>query len=53
VMMELGRLPKGGETVDLDAFRFQVVRADNRRIHLLEMSLRTEEVASPSDQPQG
>ena len=53
VMMELGRLPKGGETVDLDAFRFQVVRADNRRIHLLEMTLRTEEAASPSDQPQG
>ena len=53
VMMELGRLPKGGETVDLDAFRFQVVRADNRRIHLLEMTLRSEEAASPSDQPQG
>ena len=39
VMMELGRLPKGGETVDLGRFRFQVLRADNRRIHLLEMTL--------------
>ena len=39
VMMELGRLPKGGETVDLDRFHFRVLRADNRRIHLLEMTL--------------
>ena len=39
VMMDLGRLPKGGETIDLDRFHFQVLRADNRRIHLLEMTL--------------
>jgi magnesium and cobalt transporter len=38
VMMELGRLPKGGETVNLGRFHFQVLRADNRRIHLLEMT---------------
>ncbi len=53
VMMELGRLPKGGETVDLDRFHFQVLRADNRRIHLLEMTLRQEEATSPTDQPEG
>ncbi|HRZ52816.1 MAG TPA: transporter associated domain-containing protein [Candidatus Contendobacter sp.] len=52
VMMELGRLPKGGETVDLDAFRFQVVRADNRRIHLLEMTLRSEEAAPSTTEPE-
>ncbi|HRF42687.1 MAG TPA: transporter associated domain-containing protein [Candidatus Competibacteraceae bacterium] len=40
VMTELGRLPKGGESIDLDRFHFQVLRADNRRIHLLEMTLR-------------
>ena len=39
VMMELGRLPKGGEGIDLGRFHFQVLRADNRRIHLLEMTL--------------
>ena len=39
VMMELGRLPKGGEAVNLERFHFQVLRADNRRIHLLEMTL--------------
>jgi magnesium and cobalt transporter len=48
VMMELGRLPKGGETVDLDRFHFQVLRADNRRIHLLEMILRSGQEAGPS-----
>ncbi|MBZ4194437.1 MAG: CBS domain-containing protein [Candidatus Contendobacter sp.] len=40
VMMELGRLPEGGETIDLDRFRFQVLRADSRRIYLLEMTNR-------------
>lgn len=49
VMMELGRLPKGGETVDLDRFHFRVLRADNRRIHLLETSLHDgQEAASPA-----
>lgn len=49
VMMELGRLPKGGETVDLDRFHFRVLRADNRRIHLLETSLHdSQEAASPA-----
>jgi magnesium and cobalt transporter len=53
VMMELGRLPKGGESVDLGHFHFQVLRADNRRIHLLEMTLRDGQEAAPSaDQPE-
>ena len=39
VMMELGRLPKRGEVVDIGRFRFRVLRADNRRIHLLELIL--------------
>ena len=47
VMMELGRLPKGGESVDLDRFRFRVLRADNRRIHLLEMTLGEDQGAAP------
>jgi len=48
VMMDLGRLPKGGEIADLGRFHFQVLRADNRRIHLLEMTLRNGEAATPS-----
>jgi len=47
VMMELGRLPKGGETVDLDRFHFRVLRADNRRIHLLETSLHDGQETAP------
>ncbi|MCB1768644.1 MAG: CBS domain-containing protein [Candidatus Competibacteraceae bacterium] len=47
VMTELGRLPKGGESVDLDRFRFQVLRADNRRVHLLEMTLRDNQEPPP------
>lgn len=43
VMMELGRMPKGGETVNLGRFHFQVLRADNRRIHLLEMTIQDED----------
>lgn len=39
VMMELGHLPKRGEEVTLERFRFKVLRADNRRIHLLSLQL--------------
>ncbi|MCP5419173.1 MAG: CBS domain-containing protein [Gammaproteobacteria bacterium] len=42
VMMELGRLPKRGEVAQLGPYRFQVLRADNRRLHLLELTLRHE-----------
>lgn len=54
VMMELGRLPKGGERVALGRFHFQVLRADNRRIHLLEMTLRDDQDAAepPVSEPE-
>lgn len=42
VMMELGHLPKRNETLIIDEMRFRILRADNRRIHLLELSLPTE-----------
>ncbi len=35
----LGHMPKRGERVEIDRFRFKVLRADSRRIHLLEMRL--------------
>lgn len=38
VMHELGRLPRRGETVECRGFRFQVLRADRRRIHSLEVT---------------
>jgi len=33
-----GHLPKRGETVTMKGYRFRVVRADSRRIHLLEVN---------------
>jgi magnesium and cobalt transporter len=35
VIAELGRLPKRGETVLIDGMRFQVLRADSRRVYTL------------------
>ena len=35
VIAQLGRLPKRGETVIIDAVRFQVLRADTRRVYTL------------------
>ena len=42
IMSRLGHLPKRGENVQIDQFRFKVTRADHRRIHLLQMSLRAD-----------
>ena len=38
VVNAFGRLPKRDESVELGGFRFTVLRADNRRLHLLEVS---------------
>ena len=38
VMHGFGHMPKRGETVVLDRFQFKVLRADNRRIHLLQLT---------------
>ena len=35
VIHHLGRLPKRGETVQIDGLRIQVLRADSRRVHTL------------------
>jgi hemolysin (HlyC) family protein len=35
----LGHMPKRGERVEIDRFRFKVLRSDSRRIHLLEVRL--------------
>ncbi len=36
IMHELGRLPRKGEVLEVSGFRFNVLRADRRRIHALE-----------------
>ncbi len=35
VMNRFGRLPKRGETIEIDGFRFQILRADSRRLYSL------------------
>jgi magnesium and cobalt transporter len=39
VTKAIGHMPKRGERVDIGRFRFRVMRADSRRIHLLEVRL--------------
>lgn len=43
IINRFGHLPKRGESLKLDRFAVKVLRADNRRVHLLEL---TEEVDS-------
>jgi magnesium and cobalt transporter len=38
VMREFGHLPKRGESIHLEGYRFKILRADNRRIYLLQVS---------------
>ena len=35
VISRFGRVPKRGESIAIDGFRFQVMRADSRRVHTL------------------
>ena len=35
VIAHLGRLPKRGESIALEGLRFQVLRADSRRVYTL------------------
>ncbi len=39
VMMETGHLPKRGEVIEISNLRFRVLRADKRRLYLLELTL--------------
>ncbi len=39
VTQALGHVPVRGETVDIEHFRFKVLRADSRRVHLMSLRL--------------
>ena len=39
-MQRFGRLPRRGEVISIDRFRFKVLNADSRRIHLLQVTER-------------
>jgi magnesium and cobalt transporter len=46
VTQSLGHLPKRGEVAEIDRFRFEVLRADSRRIHLLNIRLLPQQLDS-------
>lgn len=50
VIHRFGHMPRRGENVQLDRFRFAVQRADSRRVHLLQVSIQPE---STADAPSG
>ncbi len=39
IMNSFGHLPSRGESVDIDGFHFTILRADKRRIHLLQLTI--------------
>ena len=39
VVNEIGHLPKRGERVVLDNLLFKILRADNRRVHMLQLTV--------------
>ena len=39
LMHEFGHLPKRGEVVNLNQFHFKILRADSRRIYLMQLSI--------------
>jgi magnesium and cobalt transporter len=48
LLNRLGHMPKRGELIKVDALTFKVLRADNRRIHLLQVT-----VELPPAEPEG
>ena len=46
VVNQLGRVPKRGEVVAIAGFKFQVLRADSRQVHILRVE-RVEPAAAP------
>jgi magnesium and cobalt transporter len=44
VMARLGRVPRRGEKIEFDGMRFEVLRADSRRVHLLKVTRLAESV---------
>lgn len=49
VVNAFGHLPKRGDTVDVGRFRFTVMRADSRKVHLLNILLLPEEETADSE----
>jgi magnesium and cobalt transporter len=39
IVHQMEHMPKRGETVEIDSFKFEILRADNRRVHLLKLQV--------------
>jgi magnesium and cobalt transporter len=48
IVHQLGHVPKRGEQVEIGRFRFVVLRADNRRVHLLKLILLPDDRLQPA-----
>jgi len=46
VVNAFGHLPQRGEIVDIEGFHFHILRADNRRVHLLQITRVPDELAA-------
>jgi hemolysin (HlyC) family protein len=44
IMKGFGHMPKRGESLDIGRYHFEVLKADRRRIHLLQTTLHTEQL---------
>jgi magnesium and cobalt transporter len=40
IVHQLGHLPKKGEKLEIGKFRFEILRADSRRVHLIKLRLK-------------
>ena len=49
VVNAFGHLPKRGETVQLERYRFKVLRSDSRRIHLLDIMVDVDDMATTAE----
>jgi magnesium and cobalt transporter len=50
VSQQLGYVPKQGETIEMSGFLFEVLRADDRRVHLFRMNLLDQDDSENSDE---
>lgn len=49
ILHKLGHMPKREEIIDLGGFHFKILRADNRRIHLMQVKRLEEQVEQESE----
>ena len=53
LMQHLGRLPRRGESVNIDGFEFRVLRADRRRVDALRVLAPRDVLPPPEERPAG